>query len=232
VARQTYGEIEHIVMDGQSTDGTLQVIEKHRHPKLRVISEKDINLYDAMNKGIRAATGDIVGILNADDFYATPEAISEVVRAFRESDKNIVIGDLQFVDPETPAKVTRFLTSKNFKNSQFLAGYQPPHPSFFVRRALYEKYGTFNIKYPVCADFDLLLRFLYLQKEPWQHLPVTLICMRTGGLSNRGLLGKFAMNKTKLEICRGYGLATNNAKIYSKYLSKFFALLTKKFRPS
>src|SRR5690606_3451970 len=127
--------------------------------------------------------------------------LSAVVQKFKETDTNIVIGDLEFVDPKETTRVTRFVSPKHFDNKQFLIGEQPPHPTFFARRSLYEKYGNFNIKYAVCADYDLLLRFMYVHQEPWVHLPKTLIRMRTGGVSNRGLLDKLRFNSTKLEIC-------------------------------
>ena len=227
ILSQDHQDIDYVIVDGCSTDRTLEIVEKYRDPRFQVVSEKDKNLYDAMNKGLSRVKGDVVGILNADDFYTDPGVLSRVAETFEKNAEPIAIGDLEFVDPDNTDKVTRFVTPKGFTNSNFLKGECPPHPPFFVRRNLYEKYGHFNIQYPVTADYELMLRFMMVKGEKWVHIPKTLIRMRTGGVSNRGLMDKIKFNSQKIEICRSHGLDTHWFKMYSRYFGKAWKLVTK-----
>lgn len=187
VLNQTYGDIEYIVVDGASTDGTLEVIYKYKDRIAKIISEPDKGIYDAMNKGIAMATGDIVGILNSDDIYADEYVIEDVVKTISENGVDSCYGDLVYVDKEDTSKVIRYWKSGNFYKERFKKGWVPPHPTFFVRRECYEKYGNFNTKFRVSADYDLMLRFLWVYGISTYYIPRVLVKMRVGGHSNNSM---------------------------------------------
>jgi len=157
VVAQTYTKTEHIIIDGGSTDGTVEVIERHRDKIAKVISEPDNGIYDAMNKGIRAATGDIVGILNSDDMYANEFVIERVVKAISEDNVESCYGDLVYVDRDDIAKIKRQWRAGEYKKERFKTGWMPPHPTFFVKREIYERYGLLNIDFPLAADYEIML---------------------------------------------------------------------------
>ncbi|MEM7040371.1 MAG: glycosyltransferase family 2 protein, partial [Bacteroidota bacterium] len=171
VAAQDYPNIEYIVVDGASKDGTLKVIEGYRDQIATLVSEPDKGIYDAMNKGLKLATGDVIGILNADDVLADVGVISAVVKQMETSGAEALVGDLVFFRESAPEKVVRYYSSKGFQLKRFEKGDMPPHPTFYVRREVYEKYGYFNLDYRIVADFELMLRFLYTQKIPFTYLP-------------------------------------------------------------
>lgn len=194
VESQTYKDIEHIIVDGQSKDNTLAIVDEFPHVT-KVISEKDNGIYDAMNKGIKLATGEILGILNSDDFYIYPNVMNDILAQF--SDKNIdcVYADLEYVDPLNTNKVIRKWKSGSYNLSSFELGWMPPHPTFFVRRELYNKYGSFNTSLGTAADYELMLRFLYVNRSRCKYLAKTIIRMRAGGASNQNLLSRILANK-------------------------------------
>jgi glycosyltransferase len=181
---QRYHNIEHIIIDGVSTDNTLDIIQSS-HFDGRIISEKDSGLYDAMNKGIRMATGDIIGILNSDDFYPDNHVISDVVDHFSQQPCDAVYADLDFINTAKPKKIVRKWRSGQYKYEKFNFGWMPPHPTFFVRKEVYDKYGVFNTGLKSAADYELILRFLYVNKIKAVYLPRVLVHMRSGGISNR-----------------------------------------------
>lgn len=194
VARQTYTDVEHIIVDGASKDQTLALVRAYPHVE-KVVSEPDRGIYDAMNKGIGMATGTVVGILNSDDFYTHPGVLAAVAKAFQSEAVDAVYGDLQYVDAVETQKVVRFWKAGPFRRMAFLNGWMPPHPTFFVRRTLYEKYGLFNTQLRFSADYELMLRFLYLQRAPVCYLPEVLVRMRMGGLSNASLQNRLKANR-------------------------------------
>lgn len=187
VNQQTYSDIEHIIIDGQSTDNTLSILNKYHHID-KIISEPDNGIYDAMNKGILFASGDIIGILNSDDFYIDNNVLKDVSDIFNRN-KNIkaVYADLMYIDHLDTNKTVRIWKSGEFKKKSFLYGWMPPHPTFFVRKDVYEKYGAFNLQMNTAADYELMLRFLYKYEIECAYLNKIIVKMRTGGASNQTL---------------------------------------------
>lgn len=194
VQRQTYANVEHIVVDGKSSDDTLQIVSRAGHTG-PVVSERDYGIYDAMNKGIQLTHGDIVGILNSDDFYAHEKVLEEVVALFEKTGCDAVYGDLIFVHPDNPKKVLRKWIAGGYDNSLFLKGWMPPHPTFFVRREMYERFGNFNIILKSSADYELLLRMMFMHKISVAYLPDVLVHMRSGGQSTKSLRNRIKAHK-------------------------------------
>lgn len=217
---------EHIVIDGASTDNTLEII-REISPHARIMSEPDNGIYDAMNKGIRMATGDIVGTLNADDFYINNLVLEKVAKIFATKNVDAVFADLVFVNPDNLNKVVRYYRADNFNPSKFAYGWMPPHPTFFVRREIYEKYGTFQTDYRIAADFELMVRFMARQRISYFHLPEVIVKMRTGGVSTRNFKSNWILNKEIVRACSENDIKTNLIKVYSKYLTKIFQLVVK-----
>ena len=194
VQSQTWQELEHIVVDGASIDDTLRLLEagKHRGP---FVSEPDKGIYDAMNKGIQMASGEIVGILNSDDVYANQTIIEKVVALFEQTDADAIYGDLWYVDTANMQRVTRKWVAGSYRREAFLYGWMPPHPTFFVRKSVYAQYGSFNLDMYTAADYELMLRFLYKYQIPAAYLPEVMVKMRVGGASNQSLKNRLLANK-------------------------------------
>jgi len=224
VNAQTYPDIEHIIVDGASKDNTLDLVKKYGKRVSLIISEPDKGIYDAMNKGIKAATGDVIGILNSDDFFTSDDVISAIVFAFENNDIDAVYGDVHYVNPENLNKCVRYYSSAVFKPSLFKFGLMPAHPSFYVKRSCYEKYGVYSLDYQIASDFDLLIRFLYTHKIKYQYLKKDFVTMRTGGESTKNLNNRMLLNKEDLKACRKYGITTNMFMIMFKYVYKIFEL--------
>lgn len=184
IINQTYSNVEYIIIDGGSTDGTLDIIKKYMNSIAKVLSEPDDGIYHAMNKGIKIATGEVVGILNSDDIYADNYVIENVVRYLSENDVDCCYGDLVYVDKNDANKIVRKWIAGNFAKRKFEKGWMPPHPAFFVKNRIYEKYGSFNLKFPIVADYELMLRLLYKHDISTIYIPKILVKMRTGGKSN------------------------------------------------
>lgn len=195
VLGQDYGNIEYIVVDGNSKDGTQEIVRSYGDRIARFVSERDSGIYDAMNKGIQLATGDIVGILNADDFYAFPSVISEVVDAFKSGSYEAVYGDLEYIDANDATVVRRKWVSGAYKIGSFLNGWMPPHPTFFVKREVYQAHGTFRLDLGTAADYELMLRFVHREKIRLGYVPRVLVKMRAGGASNSTLKNRLAANR-------------------------------------
>lgn len=225
VIGQTYDNVEHIIIDGGSTDATLDILRKYEDNIDYWVSEKDNGIYDAMNKGIRLATGDVVGILNSDDFYAGPQVIEKVTALFKESGADALFADLVYVRPDNLDRVVRYYSGAGFTPDKFAWGWMPPHPTFFVRRELYERYGLFRIDYKIAADYELTTRFLARHKVRYAYLPEVIVRMRTGGVSTRSLRSNWILNREILRACAENGIKTNIFKVYSKYFTKFLQLL-------
>ena len=215
---QSYPDIESIVIDGKSTDGTLSILQKYQN-KITYISEPDTGIYDAMNKGIELATGDIIGILNSDDVLFDNEIINKVVYSF-SSDLDCVYGNVILVNESN--KIVRNYSSANFKLKDFEFGHMPPHPSFYVRKEAFQKFGYYNTSFKISADYDLLLRFLYIHKLKSKYLDFILVKMRDGGISS-SLKNKRLLNNEILVACRLQNINTNFFKVYSKYIFKWRA---------
>lgn len=188
VISQSYPAIEYLIIDGGSTDGTLEIINAHRQQITCLISETDQGIYDAMNKGVCRATGDVIGILNADDIYADNLVLQRVADCFQQTTAEACYGDLAYVSPENPAKVIRFWKAGGYTRYRMYCGWMPPHPTFFVRSRCYKRYGYYRTDIGSSADYELMLRFLLCQKITASYIPHLLVRMRGGGVSNRSLV--------------------------------------------
>ncbi|CAN5434877.1 glycosyltransferase family 2 protein [soil metagenome] len=195
VVLQNYSNIEYIVVDGLSSDSTLSIVEKYKNRISKIISEKDNGIYDAINKGIALASGDIVAILHADDFYTNGNVISSIVNCFEEKKVDAVYGDLQYVERMDTDKVKRNWVSGAYNRQNFLKGWMPPHPSFFVKKEWYDKFGLFNTTLKSAADYELMLRFLYKHNCSVAYLPQVLVKMRVGGKSNISIANRIKANR-------------------------------------
>lgn len=187
VLSQTYPLVESIVIDGASTDGTLDVLERFRPQLSLYISEPDRGIYDALNKGIRHASGDIIGFLHADDLYAHDEVLTTIAAAFDDPAVDAVYGDLVYVRYDDVSKIVRYWRSGKFNEAALRRGWMPPHPTFYMRRAVYERLGLFDINYRIAADYEAMLRFFVEGRIHTAYLSQVLVRMRTGGISNRSL---------------------------------------------
>jgi len=232
VLNQTYENIEYIVIDGCSNDGTVSIIKEYEpkfNGRMKWISEPDKGIYDAMNKGIKMATGDVVGILNSDDFYIENTVIEQVADTFTQNkETQIVFGDVLFVKPDNLDKTVRYYRSKNFTPKRFRFGFMPAHPTFFTYKTNFDKIGYYKIKYTIAADFELLLRFMLLNKLKYNYIPLVFMKMRTGGISTKSYKSKIILNKEIARACKENGIKTNMFYIYSKYFIKIFEFVFKK----
>jgi len=184
VLSQNYKDIEYIIIDGDSTDGTNDILKKYEDNISTVISETDNGIYDAMNKGLAVSTGDVVGCLNADDYYADEYVVSRIAAAFDQNAPQAVYGDLVYVDRTNVDKIVRYWQADTYKQGNFYLGWVPPHPTFYCRRDLFEQYGLYRTDYRVAADFELMLRFMEKHHIKVSYIPDTLVHMRIGGKAN------------------------------------------------
>jgi len=208
VLNQTYKNIEYIIIDGASTDRTVEIIKSYRNKINKFVSEPDKGIYDAMNKGIKLATGDIVGILNSDDVYADNNVIETIANTFQKNDYDAIYGDLIYVDKENLDKVIRYWKSNPFEKGLFQKGWHPAHPTFFVKREIYDRYGLFNLDFKIAADYELMLRFMERYNIGTYYIPEVLVKMRVGGESNRSLKN---ILKANIECYKAWKV--NNLKI-------------------
>lgn len=184
---QTYEDIEYIVIDGSSSDNTLSIIQESCSRILMIISEPDKGIYDALNKGINAATGDIVGFLHSDDLFAYPDAVKELVETLQREDTQAVYADLEYVSKDDTSKVIRKWVSGEYQQRKLRNGWMPPHPTFFMKRDLYLEHGMFDLDLKIAADYDSILRYLWSNNVTASYLPKVVTKMRVGGASNRSL---------------------------------------------
>jgi glycosyltransferase involved in cell wall biosynthesis len=221
VLHQSYNDIEYIVVDGASTDGTVDVIEKYKNRIHTIVSEKDKGMYDALNKGIKLATGDIVGILHADDEFADETIIQQVVDVFLQNKHtDCVYGDVGFVKEEDPQKIVRYYSSAIFHPRLFKYGFMPAHPTFFCYKKFFDLYGYYRTDLEIAADFDLLLR--YLKKFTLQsvYIPQMLVRMNMGGKSTKGLSSTIRINKEIKQILKEHKMPSGYLRLYSRYFIK------------
>jgi glycosyltransferase involved in cell wall biosynthesis len=220
VASQTYPDIEHIVVDGGSTDGTLQIVSREGAGISKVIYGPDRGIYDALNKGIRESTGDIVGFLHSDDFYTASDVLQTVVAAMTADSLAAVYGDVAFIRATDPDRVVRLYSSRKFRPSRIGWGWMPAHPTLFVTRRLFHDYGLFKTDYAIAADFEFVARVFAKPNFRYAYLPKVLVTMRMGGASTKGWRNTLTLNREVLRACRENGISTNYFKILSKYPAK------------
>jgi len=225
VATQTHPDIEHLVIDGKSTDATVEVVEANRHPSLVLSSEPDKGIYDAMNKGLDRASGDIVCFLNADDLYASPQVLSRVAAQMQEHGLDALLGDVGFFHGHDSTRIVRRYRSDRFHPDRLAWGWMPAHPALFLRTEIVRRVGHFKTDYRIAGDFEFIVRAFHGHVLRYRHLPEVLVLMRTGGVSTDGLRAKIRLNREVLRACRENGLRTNIFKILSKYPAKMLELL-------
>jgi glycosyltransferase involved in cell wall biosynthesis len=220
VLSQDFPDIEYIVIDGGSTDGTQEIVREYGTKIAHFVSERDSGIYDAMNKGIQLATGNVIGILNSDDFYAYNSAISDVVLKFESENAQGCYGDLIYVDSADEAVVKRKWISGSYKEGAFLNGWMPPHPAFFVKKELYNKFGLFRLDLGSAADYELMLRFIHKAKIKIAYVPKVLVKMRTGGVSNSNIKNRIAANRNDLRAWKENDLKPRFYTLWLKPLRK------------
>jgi len=228
VQSQTYPNIEYIVIDGLSTDNTNNIVAKYKSVVQKHVSEKDNGLYDAMNKGIQLATGDVVGILNSDDIFASSSSVEELMAGFISTDIDAVYSDLVYVSEQDLNKITRLYSSKVFKKSLIKLGIMLPHPTFYAKREAYEKLGVYKTDYRVAADFELIARFLANGIITYR-VPKITVKMREGGVSSSGLVWRVHQNFEIVRACRENGIKTSIFLVMLKLPYKLATLLTRWF---
>lgn len=219
VARQTHRDIEHWVIDGGSRDGTQAIVEQHRSALAGYVSEPDQGIYDALNKGIARSSGDVIGFLHADDVYADVDTLATIAAAFADPMVDAVYGDLVYVDRVDPSRVIRYWRAGEVSRTRLMQGWMPPHPTFYARRSVYQRLGGFDTRYRIAADYDSLVRFLFVGGIRAVYLPRVLVCMRTGGVSNRSMRTIARKSREDLDIMRRHrlgGVSTLMAKNLSK----------------
>ena len=219
VAGQGYPHVEHILIDGASTDGSLCIVNRHLNKFSKTVSEPDMGIYDAMNKGIRLATGDVVGFLNADDVYSDANVLGEIAAIFNDATVSACYGDLVYMD-ESLTRVVRYWKSRPYRDGLFEKGWMPAHPTFFVRRTVFERYGDFDLAFRLQSDFDLTMRFLSICKIKSVYLPRVLVKMRVGGATNRSAANVIKGNIEAYQICKKNRLRVTPLFIVKKILSR------------
>ena len=220
VASQTHTDTEHIIVDGASKDDTVGLVRMHGRRVSRLLSERDGGIYDAMNKGLAMATGDIVGFLNSDDMYADPQVLERVAEAFRDPRIDVVYGDIVFVTEKDTSRVVRLWTSKPYTSGLCSRGWMPPHPSLYVRRAVYEKYGDYDLAFPAAADFEMALRLLDMAQRKSAYIPAVQVRMRMGGQSTRSIRNIIAGSREVSRACRKHGLPGGTYFLIMRLLAK------------
>jgi glycosyltransferase involved in cell wall biosynthesis len=219
IQQQDHPDIEHIIVDGGSTDNTLAILNFFPHIA-KWISEKDNGIYDAMNKGIGLATGDVIGILNSDDIYTSASVLSSIAQAFADPSVQTVYADLQYVHPDNPNKVLRTWKTGKFKKNYFYYGWMPPHPTFFVRKEVYRQTGLFDLSLRSAADYEIMLRILLKHGISARYLPGVIVKMRAGGMSNASLWNRLRANKEDRLAWKLNGLRPYFFTLYLKPLRK------------
>jgi glycosyltransferase involved in cell wall biosynthesis len=226
VAGQSHPDVEHLVIDGQSQDNTLDIVKEFPHVA-RVVSGKDNGIYDAMNKGVQMASGEVIGILNSDDFYTSDQVLEKVAAAFADPSVDAVYSDLQYVKQDDTSKVIRTWKAGRYKKNYFHYGWMPPHPTFFVRSNLYRKAGLFNTSLRSAADYELMLRMMVKYNAKVHYIPEVLVKMRDGGLSNATLSNRLRANREDREAWRLNGLKPYFFTRWLKPLRKVFQFINR-----
>jgi glycosyltransferase involved in cell wall biosynthesis len=224
VKSQDYPEIEHIVIDGGSTDGTLDCLRTTLGGNAILVSEPDRGMYDAINKGLNLATGDVVGLLHSDDFFPGNDTLSGIAAYFQDQSVDAIYGDAAFFTPQSPEKIVRRYSSARFAPSRLGWGWMPAHTSLFLRREVYRKFGGFKLDYRIAADFDFVCRIFRDGQLRARYIPKVLVHMQTGGLSTGGWRSTLTLNREVMRACRENHIRTNWFKLLSKYPLKALEL--------
>ena len=228
VLKQSHKDIEYIVIDGGSTDNTMEIVKSYEprfNGNMKYISEKDNGLYDAMNKGISIATGDVIGILNSDDFYTSDDILENVAGKLTNPNVSAVYGDVHYVNTNNLSHCVRYYSSKIFRRGLMKLGFMPAHPSFYCKTEIYKKYGTFDTRYKVAADFEQLLRIIYVNKANVLYLPIDFVTMRTGGVSNSNLNSRVTIMKEHRIALKRNNVHYFTPFLYVRYFYKIYEIL-------
>jgi glycosyltransferase involved in cell wall biosynthesis len=227
VRDQTYKDVEHVIVDGASTDGTMRVVTRYRDCLAQVISEPDRGIYDAMNKGVLLATGDVVGTLNADDIYADETVLEQVAAIFSDPAVDACYADLVYVSADDPTKVRRYWRSCPYRAGLFERGWMPAHPTFFVRRRVYEEHGLFDTQFKLQSDFELTMRFINVQRIKTVYTPRIWVRMRMGGVSNRSIRNVMRGNIEAYKACKKQGIKVSPLFFLMKIASRIPQFFTR-----
>lgn len=226
VLNQDYKNIEYIIVDGLSKDSTMEIVLKYSNRISKIISERDLGMYDAINKGIRISTGNIIGILNADDFFSNNNVISKIAIKFKANiELDAIYGDVTFVDESD--KIKRRYSSSIWNPNRFIFGLMPAHPTFYCKKNLFYDLGFYKLNFKIAADFELLIRFFKKNKLNYLYIPENLVYMKLGGKSTSGVKSTILLNKEILYACKLNNLKTNYFIIYLKYIYKVFEYIKK-----
>jgi len=224
VLSQTYPDIEYIIIDGGSTDATVNIVKSYQNSLAAFISEPDQGIYDGLNKGIKLATGDVIGFLHSDDLYENNRVIETVAQVFIDNSIDSIYGDLTYVNKNDPTRIIRYWKSGEFSLYKLRHGWMPPHPTFFVKRKVYEQYGLFDTRFKIAADYDLILRFLGKHQISTHYIPGVLIKMRVGGESNKSLKNVFRKSAEDLQAMKNNGIGGISSLIIKNFskIKQFF----------
>lgn len=225
VREQTYKNIEHIIIDGGSRDNTLQVVASEGKHVAKLVSERDNGIYDAMNKGVQLATGDVIAFLNADDYYKDSDVVTHVAQAMQVEQLDALYGDAEFFRPEQRDAVVRRYNSGRFTVNGLGWGWMPAHPALFVRRALFERYGMFRTDYRIAGDFEFIARVFKHRELHHRHLPQVLVRMQLGGVSTSGWRATLLLNREMIHACRVNSIQTSWPRILMRYPFKALEFL-------
>ncbi|MBI4995398.1 MAG: glycosyltransferase [Rhodocyclales bacterium] len=227
VATQSHPDVEHIVIDGGSTDGTQALVERQGSRVSAFVSEPDRGIYDAMNKGIDLATGEVIGILNADDLYADHDVLARVAEVMAAESLDALYGDVSFFAAEAPQLPTRRYRSRWFSPGRIAWGWMPAHPSLFLRRSVFDQYGRYRTDFRIAGDFEFVARIFRADALRYRYLPEVLVKMRSGGVSTAGWRSTMLLNREVLRACRDNGIRTNLPMLLSKYPLKILEYIRK-----
>lgn len=233
VLKQTFTDYEYVVIDGGSTDETLDIVREYEPTfggRLKCYSEPDDGIYDAMNKGIQLAHGEVVGLLNSDDFYSSDDILETIAVAFEQNDIDAVYADVHYVHCENTNKQIRNYSSKPFKRRWMRFGFMPAHPSFYCKKDVYEKYGGFDTSYKVAADFEHLLRVIYKNRIRTKYIEKDFVTMRTGGASNVSLKSRMQIMQDHLVALKKNGVYSNRFLLSLRYIYKIYTLAKQKLK--
>lgn len=222
---QTNKDFEYIIVDGGSTDETIDIVKSYESEfsgRLKWVSEKDKGIYDAMNKGIKMASGDIIGILNSDDYYTSDDILQTIADAFKCQNVDAIYGDIHFIKDGVPDKCVRYYSSRLFSPFWLRFGFMPAHPSFYCKREVFDKSGLYRLDYKIGSDYEMMVRLFRKHKISSRYVPKDFVTMRTGGASNSNLQSPLTLIKEDVKACRDNGIYTNELFICLKFLYKIF----------
>ena len=222
---QTNNDFEYIIVDGGSTDETIDIVKSYESEfsgRLKWVSEKDKGIYDAMNKGIKMASGDIIGILNSDDYYTSDDILQTIADAFKCQNVDAIYGDIHFIKDGVPDKCVRYYSSRLFSPFWLRFGFMPAHPSFYCKRDVFDKSGLYRLDYKIGSDYEMMVRLFRKHKISSRYVPKDFVTMRTGGASNSNLQSRLTLIKEDVKACRDNGIYTNELFICLKFLYKIF----------